>query len=71
MFFYMTKTEARSLRVGSKYLYKSPFGYEKVRTVKFICWYNYRPMYIFYGASWAKRVAYDHLITDTYVLIKR
>lgn len=68
----MTKTEARRLRVGSKFLYKSPLGYETTRTVKFIAWEGRRkPKYIFYGVSWSKRVDYDNLITPKYILIKR
>lgn len=67
----MTKTEARRLRVGSKFLYKSPFGYETTRTIKFIAWNNRKPEIIFYGASWGKRIDYEHLLLDRYVLIKR
>lgn len=67
----MTKTEVRHLRVGSKFTYKSPWGYTAKRTVKFIAWMEYKPYVIFYGSRYNQRVEYEHLLSDRYTLIER
>ena len=67
----MTKTEVRKLRVGSKFLYHSPWGYTAKRTIKFIAWMNYKPWLIFYGSGYHQRLDYDALLSEKYELVKR
>lgn len=67
----MTKSEVRRLRVGSKFLYHSPFGYTAKRTIKFIAWLNYKPYVVFYGSGYQQRLTYEELLLDIYVLLER
>lgn len=67
----MTKTEVRRLRVGSKFLYYSPFGYTTKRRIKFIAWSDYKPWIVFYGSGYQQRLTYEQLLLDQYVLLER
>ncbi len=67
----MSKTEVRRLRVGSKFLFYSPFGDVKKRRVKFIAWSDYKPWIVFYGSGYQQRLTYAQLLSDRYVLLER
>lgn len=66
----MKKTEIKRLKVGDKYIKTNNYGKKSIRTIKFICYLNNKPFFIFYGTGLGQRNCYEDLLRDSYQIYK-
>lgn len=66
----MKKTEIRRLKIGDKYIKTNEYGEKSIRTIKFICYSNNKPFFVFYGTGLGKRNSYEDLLLDSYQIYK-